>query len=100
MLTGHWSRVPRPIVLGLMLAAVVAMVLVRASVLVGCGLVAGAFAAWYLSAASRAFLFGLEPPDPRAFAGAGASLLLASLIASAIPARRSGWSSRRRTLNA
>ncbi len=64
MLTGHWSRVPRPIVLGLMLAAVVAMVLVRASVLVGCDLVAGAFAAWSLSAASRAFLFGLEPPDP------------------------------------
>ncbi len=76
------------IALGASRSSVVSMVLVRASVLVGCGLVAGALAAWYLSAASRAFLFGLEPTDPRAFAGAAASLLLAALIASAIPARR------------
>jgi hypothetical protein len=72
-----------------MLAAVVAMVLVRASVLVGRSLVAGAFAAWYLGAASRASLFGLEPPDPLPSPVPGPAVL-AALIARAIPARAQG----------
>jgi predicted permease len=67
---------------------VVRMVLLKASVLVTSGLVVGSVAAWYLSAASRAFLFQLEPTDPRAFLGAAAAILTSALVASAIPARR------------
>ena len=74
--------------LGATRAHVVGMVLRNASALVASGLVIGGVAAWYLSAASKAFLFRLEPTDPRAFAAAVASLLVAALVASAIPARR------------
>jgi putative ABC transport system permease protein len=76
------------IALGASRSRVVAMVLVKAAVLVTSGLVIGGAAAWYLSAASRAFLFHVEPTDPRAFAAAAVSLLVAALLASAIPARR------------
>jgi ABC-type antimicrobial peptide transport system permease subunit len=64
------------------------MVLLNACVLVTAGLAIGGVAAWYLTGAARAFLFRLEPTDPRAFAAAGASLLVAALVASVIPARR------------
>ena len=37
---------------------------------------------------SRAFLFGLDPTDARAFAAALAALSFAAALASAIPARR------------
>ena len=74
--------------LGATRANVVAMVLVNACALVTAGLVIGGVAAWYLSAASKAFLFRLEPTDPRAFAAAIVSLFVAALVASAIPARR------------
>jgi putative ABC transport system permease protein len=52
------------------------------------GVILGSVAAWYLSAVSRAFLFRLEPTDPRAFAAAAASLLIAGFAASVVPARR------------
>ena len=74
--------------LGASRSSVVGMVLLRAFVLVGAGLAAGGLAAWHLSAAARAFLFGVEPTDPRAFAAAAGFLLTAALVASAIPARR------------
>ena len=74
--------------LGASRSSMVAMVLIKAGVLVTSGLVIGGAAAWYLSAASRAFLFRLEPTDPRAFVAAAALLLAAALLASAIPARR------------
>ncbi len=74
--------------LGATRANVVRMVLVDAGALVSAGLVVGAIAAWYLSAASQAFLFRLQATDPRAFAAAVVSLLLAALAATAIPARR------------
>ena len=76
------------IALGASRSSVVALVLIKALVLVMSGLVTGSLAAWYLSAAARAFLFRLEPTDPTAFATAAVSLLAAALIASAIPARR------------
>ena len=76
------------IALGASQSSVVAMVLVKASVLVMSGLAAGGVAAWYLSAAARTFLFRLEPTDPRAFGAAAILLLVAALVASAIPARR------------
>jgi predicted permease len=74
--------------LGATRSNVVGMVLLNACALVTAGLVIGGAAAWYLSAASKAFLFRVEPTDPRAFAAAAATLLIAALVASAIPARR------------
>lgn len=74
--------------LGATRSSVVAMVLLDTCRLVAAGLIIGGVAAWYLSAASRAFLFRLEPTDPRAFAAAVVSLLLAAVVASAIPAWR------------
>ncbi len=74
--------------LGATRANVVGMVLLNAAVLVASGLAVGGIAAWHLSAASAAFLYRLEPTDPRAFVAAVVSLSLAALVASAIPARR------------
>jgi putative ABC transport system permease protein len=74
--------------LGATRANVIGMVLRNASALVASGLVAGGVAAWYLSAAAKAFLFRMEPTDPRAFAAAVLALSSAALVASLIPARR------------
>jgi putative ABC transport system permease protein len=74
--------------LGATRSNVVGMVLLNAGALVGTGLVIGGIAAWNLSAASTAFLFRVEPTDPRAFVVAILSLSVPALVASAIPARR------------
>ena len=74
--------------LGATRAKIVGMVLRNACMLVTTGLVIGGVSGWYLSAVSEAFLFRLEPTDPRAFAAAVGSLSVAALVASAIPARR------------
>jgi predicted permease len=74
--------------LGATRARVVTMILMNAALLVAIGLAIGGTGAWYLSASARAFLFGLEPTDVRAFVAAGGALGVAALIASAIPARR------------
>jgi predicted permease len=76
------------IALGATPSKVIGMVMGKASVLVIAGLVIGGLGAWYLSAGAKAFLFGLEANDPRAFAAALVSLSLAALVASFIPARR------------
>src|SRR5262245_22720649 len=67
---------------------VVSMVLRRAGLLMGIGLVLGGIGAWSLGAAVKTFLFGLQPNDPRIFIGALAVLAAAGLLASALPARR------------
>ena len=64
------------------------MILMNAALLITIGLAIGGAAAWYLSGSARAFLFGLEPTDVRAFVAAGLSLGLVTLAASTIPARR------------
>ncbi len=74
--------------LGATRSQVMGMVLGNACALLASGLVIGGVAAWYVSAASAAFLFRLEPTDPRAYAAAVVSLAIAVLVASAIPARR------------
>jgi putative ABC transport system permease protein len=74
--------------LGATRSNVMRMVLLNACVLVLSGLILGGVGAWYLSAAARTFLFGIEATDPRAFAAAFLLLALAALVASAIPARR------------
>jgi putative ABC transport system permease protein len=74
--------------LGATRANVMRMVLLNACVLVVSGMILGGVGAWYLSAAARTFLFSIEATDPRAFAAAFLLLVLAALVASAIPARR------------
>jgi putative ABC transport system permease protein len=74
--------------LGATRSGVMRMVLVNACAMIAAGLIIGSVAAWYLSAAAKTFLFRVESTDMRAFAAAVASLSLAALVASAIPARR------------
>ena len=74
--------------LGATRSSIVRMVLLNAAMLVTMGVVLGGMASWYLSAASRTFLFGLQPTDPRAFGAAALTLSAAALIAGAIPAGR------------
>ena len=77
--------------LGATRADVVGLVLRNAAALVAAGPGHRRRAAWYLSAASKAFLYQLEPTDPRAFASAITALLASALAASVIPARRAAW---------
>jgi ABC-type antimicrobial peptide transport system permease subunit len=74
--------------LGATRRSVVGMVLRSATLHVTIGLVIGGGGAWYLSAAAKAFLFRVEPTDPRAFGAALVALSLAALIATLVPARR------------
>ena len=76
------------IALGATRGRVIGMVLRNAGMMLAAGLVIGTAGAWYLSAMAKTFLFRLDATDPRAFAAAVASLSLAALIASAIPAYR------------
>jgi ABC-type antimicrobial peptide transport system permease subunit len=64
------------------------MVLRHAGTRVVAGLLIGSVGAWYLAESARAFLFGIDATDARAFAAALAALTLAAVAASAIPARR------------
>jgi len=52
------------------------------------GVVAGAMGAAFAARWLRSLLFGVEPADPRAIAGAVAVLAAIGLAASALPARR------------
>lgn len=67
---------------------VVRMVLANVGLLLLTGLIVGSAGAWYLSATAKAFLFRLEPTDPRAFAVALALLSSAALVAVIVPAAR------------
>jgi putative ABC transport system permease protein len=74
--------------LGATRRSVVNMVMRSAGLLVAVGLIIGGIGAWSMSKAAEKFLFRLDSNDPRAFAAAIAALIVAALIASAIPARR------------
>jgi predicted permease len=67
---------------------VVGMVVVHALALMVVGIALGSSLAWYLSETARAFLFGIGPTDPRAFAAAAMSLLAAASVATIVPAWR------------
>jgi putative ABC transport system permease protein len=71
---------------------VVSMVLKRAGLLMGLGLVTGCAGAWYLSVTPRialtTYLFETQPNDLWIFGGALITLAVAGLIASAVPALR------------
>jgi predicted permease len=74
--------------LGATRSTIVGAVLIHAGMLVAVGLVIGTVGALYVGAAAKAFLFGVEATDPRAFAAAVTLLSLSALAASLIPARR------------
>jgi putative ABC transport system permease protein len=76
------------IAIGATPARVMSMIVGQASLLMLAGLAIGVVGASYLSAATRAFLFHLEPNDPRVLAAAVVTLMAAGLAASAVPARR------------
>ena len=74
--------------LGATRTQVTTMVISQAGGLAAIGVVLGGVAAWNLTGTVQSFVFGVQPNDARAFAIAGATLLAAALVASAIPARR------------
>ena len=74
--------------LGATPAGVLSMVMRKSAMLMLVGAVVGTAAAWQLSASVRAFLFQVEPNDPRVFVVALVVLVGAGTIASAVPARR------------
>jgi predicted permease len=74
--------------LGATRSRVVSAVFGQVGRLVAVGLVVGGFAAWSLSRTVDRFLFGLAATDVRAFALAMAALLVATFVATLLPARR------------
>jgi putative ABC transport system permease protein len=76
------------IALGATRPAVIGLVIGRASLLVGLGLVIGGAGAYALGGTAKAFLFRMQVTDPRAFAAAVGVLVLAALLATIIPALR------------
>jgi len=74
--------------LGAQRARVVRMILRQAALMVAIGLAIGLPAALVASKVVKSFLFGMEPNDPPALAGAAATLAAAALLAGYLPARR------------
>ena len=63
-------------------------VLEHAARLIGAGLAIGAGLSLLITPALAVFLAGLSPADPTAFVSAAAALVLVTLVASYLPARR------------
>jgi putative ABC transport system permease protein len=74
--------------LGAPRGAVVALVLRQSLTVVGAGVVIGAVAGAGLSRIARTLLFGVPPGDPSTVVSMAAVVIVASMVASALPARR------------
>lgn len=74
--------------LGAQRADVMLLVLKKAALLLGLGLVSGLAGSWFASRTIQAFLFGVGPHDPITILSVCALLALCGLIAALIPARR------------
>ena len=74
--------------LGATAGDVVGMVVREGFVLAGAGVVIGVAGAYALSRTLEALLYGVAATDPASFVFASAVLLLFSLVASYLPARR------------
>jgi predicted permease len=74
--------------LGARPADLVWMVARQGAVLIGTGVLCGVVAALVLTRLVKAYLFGVTPTDPLAFAAAVALLAVVALVATVIPARR------------
>jgi ABC-type antimicrobial peptide transport system permease subunit len=68
--------------------SVVLLVLRQSLSVVVAGVVIGAVAAYWLSRVVRSLLFGIAPGDPSTIAGMAVVIVMASLAASGLPARR------------
>ncbi len=69
-------------------AGVTGLVIRQAAVIVACGLLLGASAAWPVGRAVKSFLFGVQALDTWTMAAATAVMLLVGLIAATVPAWR------------
>jgi predicted permease len=74
--------------LGAAPAGIVRLVLGRAAVLVGVGVVTGGLASWWAAGFVATLLYGLEPRDPSTLTLAAAALAAVGAIAGWLPARR------------
>jgi predicted permease len=74
--------------LGAPQSGIVALVLRRAVVLVGIGLVCGGVMAWFAARLAEGYVFGVRAHDTLTFAAVVAVLMMASLFAAWLPARR------------
>jgi len=74
--------------LGASRATVVLGILRQSLAVVIAGVIVGAAAGAALSTVVKSLLFGVEPGDPATIAGVGAAIVIASLVASYLPARR------------
>jgi predicted permease len=74
--------------LGAQVTDIVAMVLRQAVAIAGAGLAIGLVASFWAGAALRTFLYGVTPHDGVSFAAVALVLLVVSVLASVVPARR------------
>jgi predicted permease len=74
--------------LGAVPGRILQMVLGRSAAVVGVGVVLGLAAAWTLAGFATAFLFEVQPHDPRVYAAVSGLVLGAGLVAAFVPARR------------
>ena len=74
--------------LGAQVADIIALVVRQAIVIAGGGLAAGLVASFWLTGALRTFLYGVTPHDGVTFAAVAVVLLVVSILASVVPARR------------
>jgi len=74
--------------LGAMRSDVMLLILKKAVLLLGLGLVSGLIGSWFATRALKAFLFGVDQHDPITIASVCALLAVCGLVAALIPARR------------
>jgi predicted permease len=74
--------------LGAQVRDIVALVARQSLAIAGSGLVAGLIASFWLTGALRTFLFGVTPRDAASFAVVAGVLVLVTLAATIVPARR------------
>jgi putative ABC transport system permease protein len=74
--------------LGAQVRDIVAMVVRQAVAIAAAGVAAGLLASIWLGAALRTFLYGVTSHDAVSFVVVAAVLLLVSILASVVPARR------------
>lgn len=76
------------IALGAPQAGILKLVLRRAAILIGIGLVAGSAIAWFAVKLARTYLFGVAAHDAANFIAVALVLILTALVAAWLPARR------------
>jgi putative ABC transport system permease protein len=74
--------------LGAARSGLLSLVLRQGMRVAGLGLLVGAIVAWWSTQMLAGFLYGVEPHDPATLAGVVATLLVVSVLACVVPARR------------